>query len=107
MRSRWTLVLRSTSISAPKREPFYKDLWALTDMLPMWPKSDYVTYAKVLKRSGECRDWFFKGGGLYLSTESRAAYGKVQEALSALGRESDDVITEAEYEGTLELFHRM
>jgi hypothetical protein len=90
-----------------KREPFYKDLWRLTGLLPRWPKADDVTYAKVLERSRECRDWFFNGGGLYLSAESRDAYGKVQEALSRLGRESDDVITEAEYKDTLDLFHLM
>jgi hypothetical protein len=87
-----------------KRETYYRDLWRLTGLLPRWPKASDVTYAKVLERSRNCRDWFFDGGGMYLSKQSRDAYGKVQEELSRLGRENDDVITEDEYKATLELF---
>jgi hypothetical protein len=41
---------------------------------------------------------------MYLSEQSRDAYGDVQEELSRLGRESEDVITEDEYKAMLELF---
>lgn len=90
-----------------KREPFYQNLWRLGGLFPRWPRADDVTYANVLKRSGECRDWFFEGGGMYLSVESRKAYGVVQETLSRLGRKSDEVIADDEYDNMVELLHNL
>jgi hypothetical protein len=82
-----------------KREEPYRKLWLLTGLLPMWPRADDVTYAKLAELSGELRDWYFTTGGLYLSTEARAVYGKVQEALNSRPRGSGDaVITDDEYD---------
>jgi hypothetical protein len=46
-----------------KRETCYRDLWRLTGLLPRWPKASDVTYAKVLERSRNCRDWFLMAAG--------------------------------------------
>ena len=65
-----------------KREKDYLALWQLTGVLPLWPKAE-VSYAELDERSRALRDWYFAGGGLYLSTEARLAYGEAQKALSA------------------------
>jgi hypothetical protein len=88
-----------------KREAAYKELWRLTGVLPRWPRANDVTYAKLMKRSGELQNWFFNGGGLYLSTKAREAYGVVQEALSSPpGVSEDDVITNTDYDRIVQLF---
>src|SRR5829696_5491193 len=58
-----------------KRAEAYKDLWKLTDLLPMWPRSLDVTYKNLLDLSQDFKNWYFTQGGLYLSEESRSAYG--------------------------------
>jgi hypothetical protein len=65
-----------------KREKDYVALWQLTGILPAWPKAA-VTYAELDDRSRALRDWYFAGGGIYLSVEARAAYGAAQQALRA------------------------
>ena len=65
-----------------KREAGYLKLWQLTGILPLWPRAD-VTYAELDDRSRAMKDWYFAGGGLYLSTEARTAYGVAQKALQA------------------------
>jgi short subunit dehydrogenase-like uncharacterized protein len=86
-----------------KREAPYRELWRLTGVLPRWPRAKDVTYAKLVKRSAELQDWFFSGGGLYLSTEARSAYGKVQDALNRRPAE-DTVISDGEYNDIVDLF---
>jgi hypothetical protein len=86
-----------------KREAPYLQLWRLTRILPRWPRAEGVTYARLVERSTELQGWFFDGGGLYLSTEARAAYGKVQDALNRRTEESG-VISDDEYDEIVDLF---
>jgi hypothetical protein len=77
----------------------YKDLWRRTGLLPQWPKSTDVTYAKLADFSRDLRHWYFNEGGIYLSGDARAAYGKVQETVSAvLQGGGDGKISDEQYE---------
>jgi hypothetical protein len=76
----------------------YKDLWRRTGLLPQWPKSREVTYAKLADFSRDLRHWYFNEGGIYLSTESRAVYGSVQETVQAVISGGEGKILEEEYD---------
>jgi hypothetical protein len=59
----------------------YQELWHLTRCLPLWPKAANASCADMRIFSGELRDWYFTGGGLWLSRESRKAYEALQTRL--------------------------
>jgi len=66
----------------------YQELWRLTRRLPLWPKDDLVTNADMATFSRELRNWYFAGGGMWLSRESRKAYEVLQRRLQDFsGRE--------------------
>jgi hypothetical protein len=91
-----------------KRETSYLELWKLTSLLPEWPRADDVTYAKLGELSRAMRDWYFNGGGLYLSRQARTAYGKVQDGLEPLlGKPGDAPIATAEYDRLQKLCSRL
>jgi hypothetical protein len=73
----------------------YQALWCLTRRLPLWPKDTTVTCADMRTFSGELRDWYFAGGGMWLSRESRKAYESLQTRLQ--GFQSRDGLLD-EYE---------
>jgi hypothetical protein len=90
-----------------KREASYRELWQLTRLLPEWPRADDVTHGKLGELSRAMRDWYFDGGGLYLSQPARDAYGEVQRALQPLLHKPDGVIAPAEYDALQELCSRL
>lgn len=65
-----------------KRDESYKELWNLTGLIPMWPRSINMTYEKLRDLSQGLKNWYFNQGGLYLSEESRSAYGALQKELT-------------------------
>jgi hypothetical protein len=67
--------LRSRRITA------YEPLWALTKVLPKWPRDETVTYERLRQFSEDLRTWYFEAGGLYLSKRSREVYGVLQDDL--------------------------
>lgn len=67
-----------------KRTELYKDLWDKTRILPKWPREDNVSYEKLISFSTELREWYFNGGGLYLSRSAQRAYARVQDAICPL-----------------------
>lgn len=83
-----------------KRLAVYKTLWEKTKILPKWPKNPDVTYENLHKFSGELRDWYFDEGGIYLTAESRKAYEVVQDKLSEVVGDHQDItiISEGDYE---------
>jgi hypothetical protein len=66
-----------------ERWEVYKKLWTLTKCVPKWPREKDLTYGTLLEFSTHCRDWYFIDGGFHLSKPSRAAYGRMQDALGA------------------------
>lgn len=76
----------------------YKTLWKKMELLPKWPKSTNVTYEKLNNFSVELKDWYFDGGGMYLSEKARKAYGNLQEVVSnVVGKGKEGTITDDEY----------
>jgi hypothetical protein len=65
-----------------RREKPYRELWNKTRLLPKWPRSDDVTYEKLDSFRKELRDWYFDGGGIYLSSDSMDAYKHLQDTIS-------------------------
>ena len=66
-----------------ERIRLYKLLWQTTGLLPLWAR-DPVTYADLVHMGRELRDWYFEEGGIYLSRQSRARYGELQEGVAAV-----------------------
>lgn len=67
-----------------KRLTVYKDLWQMTGILTLWPRTQGVTYGKLQEFSLSLQNWYFTQGGMFLSESSRDAYGKVQEGIEKL-----------------------
>ncbi len=64
-----------------QREPAYRELWTQTRLFQPWPPTP-ASYADVGTFRDELTAWYFRGGGLYLSTASQSAYGHLQAAIS-------------------------
>jgi hypothetical protein len=91
-----------------KREADYLKLWTLTGLVPKYPRADDVTYAKLDKLSRDMRDWYFEGGGLYLSRQARKGYGNLQDALQPMIRNAaDEVILTENYDALQRLCSRL
>ena len=65
-----------------KRFDEYIKAWKLTEVLPQYPKDNKVTYFDLSVTSTALKDWYFTEGGILLSTQTRKAYGKLQEKLN-------------------------
>ncbi|PXX16108.1 hypothetical protein C8R27_10720 [Nitrosomonas ureae] len=89
-----------------KRLHVYQDLWGKTKLLPKYPKAPCVTYGQLNKLSEDLRDWYFGEGGIYLTKESRDAYGEVQENLCQIvndhPNEADTNISDHQYDKIVE-----
>ncbi len=82
-----------------KREADYLKLWTLTGLIPKYPRAEDVTHAELDRLSRDMRDWYFDGGGLYLSRQARKAYGDVQDGLQPMIRNAADArIGDEEYD---------
>jgi hypothetical protein len=80
------------------RETRYLELWALTAPVPQWPRNADLTFGGLEKLSRQLRDWYFGGGGLYLSKEAREVYGAAQEAIcTRFGPQSDARVADEIY----------
>lgn len=78
----------------------YRRLWALTDVLPRWPKRDDATYEDLGGLSERLRAWYFTdGGGMFLSREAHGAYSELQEGLTAMvSGHAGGALTDEHYE---------
>jgi hypothetical protein len=57
----------------------YQGLWHLFQYLGRYDLPEALTAELLKKLSEEMRDWYFGGGGLYLSEQSRTTYFKLKE----------------------------
>jgi len=60
---------RKDIVSAIWKERFekYKKIWAITSVLPKWPKDEEVTYKQLYDTCDSLRNWYFNEGGILLS----------------------------------------
>lgn len=66
-----------------QREELYPALWSATAVVSFWPRVE-VTRDGLDKLHRTLRSWYYEKGGLYMSEDSRARYGNVQELIAAL-----------------------
>jgi hypothetical protein len=66
------------------RTPLYKELWHEMKIVPLWPRNENLKYGDLQALSGRFRDWYFEGGGIYLSRPSQRRYRELQELLRSL-----------------------
>ncbi len=73
------------------RNTQYKELLKIMGVLPKWPsKKGEVTYQDLLDTSEKLKKWYFGGGGLYLTLESRDIYFDIQELITQIVKEQVD-----------------
>ncbi|TGX56134.1 hypothetical protein E5A73_03275 [Sphingomonas gei] len=90
------------------REARYLELWTLTAPIPKWPRNPGLTFARLEKLSRELRDWYFAGGGLYLSQEARKVYGGAQKAICRrLGPRGDAEVPDQVYDAIQQALSRL
>ncbi len=58
-----------------------------------------MTYLNLVDFSRDLRHWYFHAGGIYLSTEARGTYGKVQDTVATVLKDaSEGRISDGHYE---------
>ena len=60
----------------------YPEVWQLTGALSIWPWTN-ATWADTERLHLDLRDWYYDEGGMFLSDNSRARYGELQELIEA------------------------
>ena len=60
----------------------FKKLWALSQPLAKYGRTEAVTPSVIALLSQELRRWYFEEGGMFLSDSSRSAYFEFQESLT-------------------------
>jgi hypothetical protein len=63
-----------------RRIASYQEIWQGTSLLPKWPPAE-LNFAQLLEFSAALRDWYFSGGGMYLSLNASAVYRDLQNAI--------------------------
>lgn len=59
----------------------FRKLWALSQPLAKYGRSEPVTPAVIVRLSQDLRRWYFEEGGMFLSDASRDSYFEFQESL--------------------------
>ena len=86
----------------------YREAWALTSQFSRWPRQN-PTIGDVAALHEMFRRWFYRDGGILMSSRARARYTYVQEGLAALCRrnlEADKHLKEADYDDMVEILSR-
>jgi hypothetical protein len=78
LRAKTAEELRAERLEATR----YPAVWKLTSALSVWPRQE-PTYGELAELHRSLRQWYYDGGGIYLSERSRARYGDVQELIAA------------------------
>lgn len=83
----------------------YKKLWALTQLLPKWPRDENITYDGMGAFSKTLRKWYFNdGGGLFLSRPAYGFYATVQAGIAAiLANRPSGAVSNQHYDAVREL----
>jgi hypothetical protein len=75
----------------------YRELWAMTALVSRWPTWP-LTAAELDDLHWRLRAWYYGKGGLYLSENSRARYGEMQQVIGlTVAAAADAAITPAAY----------
>jgi hypothetical protein len=66
-----------------QRMEAYEKIWKKTRLLPKWPRPADVSHEQLHKLGEDLRDWYYDGGGMFLSTKAREAFGLLQDSIQA------------------------
>ncbi len=81
------------------REDLYKPVWDRMRLLPKWPRRNKVTYEQLTAFSESLRDWYFDGGGMYLSGGAQKKYANLQDTIAAvLRRQMSGDVSDKDYD---------
>ena len=82
-----------------KRLEAYTKFVQMTALFPRYPPKE-VTWKEVYKLSTDFRNWYFEGNGIFLSSEFRDKYFKLQEQILAItnGKTESEEKLESEYD---------
>jgi hypothetical protein len=64
-----------------RRLAAYSEVWGKMRLLPKWPSAAEVTYKDLRQLSSEFTKWYFDGGGMFMSSEAREAYIRLQDEI--------------------------
>ncbi len=64
-----------------RREAEYGGLLSLMAVVPAWPPQEGLTYRGLAALERELRAWYFGGGGLIMSRETRDAFSALQRGI--------------------------
>jgi hypothetical protein len=64
-----------------KRLVAYTEIWKQMRLLPKWPSAAEVRYEDLRELSRGFTKWYFDGGGMFMSSEARDAYGRLQDEI--------------------------
>lgn len=64
-----------------KRLDFYQQIWPKTQPLGRYNGDKLLTYDSLREVSAEMGDWYFRGGGLFLSNRSRRPYFALKDLM--------------------------
>lgn len=78
-----------------RRIATYPAVWERTAVVSTWPRTD-AGRAELLRLHEDLRQWYYAGGGLYLSSRARARYEHLQVVLDAV-LSSDEIEIGAAY----------
>jgi hypothetical protein len=67
-----------------RRIEYYIELWSCLLPLARYPEAGPLSYDNVQQLSLALRDWYFKGGGLFMSRETRNKYFDLQDGLKII-----------------------
>ncbi|MFN2453452.1 MAG: hypothetical protein ABR577_04460 [Pyrinomonadaceae bacterium] len=67
-----------------RRLAAYKELWPRMKPLARYSPERPITYLVVKETSEKMRDWYFGGGGIFLSEESRKPYFALKRAMQGI-----------------------
>ncbi len=62
----------------------YQELWMKLKPLARYAREEPVTYQVIKDTAGNMRDWYFGGGGIYLTKESRVPYFNLKKAMQKI-----------------------
>ena len=67
-----------------QRMEYYLVLWREMRPLPKYPRLEPLSYEKLEQLAGKLRDWYFDGGGMFVSSKARERYFDLMDGLRVL-----------------------
>ena len=67
-----------------RRLKAYQELWMKLKPLARYAREEPVTYQVIKDTARSMRDWYFEGGGIYITKESRVPYFNLKKSMQEI-----------------------